>query len=158
MYAFDGGPLIEFRITNEEKILIDKIRKHARENPVLLEILQDMIAGTRPPVGDADEFSIWLGGDEFPVRAVYSIENQPKGKKFIHMSFSARAPVTYKACIPSPRIISTVLSAFGMMKAAATYLSCFKKDGHYNNVIILREDLGIPVINVFEELKDGDGV
>lgn len=158
VYAFEGGPMITFRITDEEMKRIEEIKNHARENIIKFEVLRDIVMGRRKPITDDDAFSVWLGGDEFPIRVVYTIEEQPKKKLYVHMSFSGRAPITGKPCLPSVRLTGEIMSVFGMR--GSHVLLCVKEDGHYKDLVILRETGPgrIPVINVMEEFRHEDDI
>jgi len=64
---------------------LSEMRQWAEMNPITLSDIHEMIEGKRPPIGDNENFVLYLEG----MRIVFSIEEQPVGK-VRHVSISRK--------------------------------------------------------------------
>jgi len=84
---------------------IERVLNYAEENKISFDMTKEMIAGTRPPIGDNRNYVCYI-----PVgfRVAYSIEEQPCGW-CRHMSVS----VSTKDRVPSIPAVEMLMKEFG---------------------------------------------
>ena len=94
------------QIGDHEKELIAAVKRYAEEHIYTLDVMKKAIAGEYIAAGDNRNYVCILGNH----RVVYSIEEQPDGNYYHHLSVS----VPDKGRYPKPVVVDLILSQFGI--------------------------------------------
>ena len=88
-----------------EQKKIDEFRRRVEAKPFDLQKVQRIREGKEQPCGDDPYYRIFLGD----FRVVYSIEGQPDGNQYKHISVSVNEP----GKLPAIHAVQEILKCFG---------------------------------------------
>jgi len=118
---------------------IKQVIEHANNNITSLETLKKVAIGQANPVGDSEEFTVYIPDG---IKAVFSIEDQSKPIGLCkHLSVS----VNLKGRAPHPAAVIMIMQEFG-----------FKND--LDTCIVWNENFGDGTLNAINVIEPHDGI